>query len=380
MVERLPKHEQNFSEIFPDQSVVDALKGEILEPIETISHKPGSGGKLVKVRLMKEGPGLFGLTDWRDNKEWSGITNHVLLSARYTAYFAQRMAEAGYKVNPQRSLNAMIISHAGRRQWDEAGWYPEAVEEAEVKRSISNETLGMRLIQGKVPQDAFELVVALGHNVEGFSVDPSIYETWDYKLAIYVDHRTAQKYEPLNTRMGDFLLGNFFPRSEVTPEVKGQVYAAIGDIIERQKNYRLGKEGVEEVTLDEADQIAQNCGALPDSERLTRKELMRLILQDADTEAALIRERIDPDNINDETVPMLKWEDDFRKAYVGAAQDNIVQEVRLRVGSFRQYMLTDNILDDSILEKLNEEFPLNNWWGQYARNIYLEWDIEHGDS
>lgn len=373
MVERLRNHEQNFPEIFPDPRVVDALRGEISEPIKTISHKPGSEGKLVEVRLAKEGPGLFGLTDWRDSKEWSGITNHSLLTARYSVYFSQRMTKAGYETNPQRSLNGIIVSHAGRRQWDEAGWYPEAVEEAEVKRSISNETLGMRLIQGKVPQDAFELVVALGHNVEGFSVDPSIYESWDYKLAIYVDHRTAQKYEPLNTRMGDFLLGNFFQRSEITPEIKGRVYAAIGDMIERQKNYRLGKEGTKVVTLDEADQIAQNCGARPDSERLTRKELMRLILQDVDTEATLIREGIDPDNINDETVPMPKWEDDFRKVYVKAAQDDILEEVRSRIGRFRQYIFTDNIFDYPLLERLNEEFPLNTWWGQYARTIFYQW-------
>src|SRR3989344_5611307 len=284
MADRLLGSEQagNF-EVEIDPRVVDALRGEISEPIQTISHKPDHGAQLVKVRIAKEGPGLFGLTDWEDNKEWSGITNHVLLSARYAVYFAQKMRDAGFETNPQRILNGMIVSHPGRRQWDEAGWYPEAVEDAEAKRSISNETLGMRLIQGKVPQDAFELVVALGHNVEGFSVDPAIYDSLDYQIAIYVDHRAAQKYEPLNTRMGDFLIGNFFKRDEVTPELKEHVYNAIGDLIERQKNYRLGKESSEGVTLDEADQIAEQLGASTRSERVIRRELMRLILQDADT-------------------------------------------------------------------------------------------------
>ena len=279
------------------------------------------------------------------------------------------MRDAGFETNPQRILNGMIVSHPGRRQWDEAGWYPEAVEDAEAKRSISNETLGMRLIQGKVPQDAFELVVALGHNVEGFSVDPAIYDSLDYQIAIYVDHRAAQKYEPLNTRMGDFLIGNFFKRDEVTPELKEHVYNAIGDLIERQKNYRLGKESSEGVTLDEADQIAEQLGASTRSERVIRRELMRLILQDADTEAALIKAGIDPDNINDETVPMPAWEDDFRLQYVKAAEAGIVE----RLFSLNQWIANEDIagsiktfVDFNTLER---DFPTNTWWGRYARGL-----------
>ena len=332
-------------ELYPDPSVVDALIGTISEPIQTISHKPGSEGQVVTVRLAKEGPGMFGLTDWKGNKEWSGIFNHCLLTARYSLHFAQMMTQSGYDVNPQRILDGMIVSHAGRRQWDEAAWYPEVIEDAQVKRSISNETLGMQLIQGKVPKDAFELVVALGHNVAGFSVDPEIYNSWDFKLTIYVDHRTTQKYEPLNIRMGDFLLGNFFKRDKVTPPVKEQVYTAIGNIIGRQKSYRLGKEGAESLSLDEADRIAEELGAHPKSERLTRRELMRLILQDATTEAALIQAGIDPDAINDEIVPMPKWEDELRRQYVEAAKNSI--------GG-----------DD-----VQSEFSQNTWWEQYAGSI-----------
>ena len=370
MSERAQGQERSFSpELAPDQRVIDALRGGISETITTISRKPGSEGKQVEARLARVGPGLFGLTDWEDNKEWSGITNHVLLSARYAVYFAQKMNDAGHEANPQRILNGMIVSHPGRKQWDEAGWYPDAVEDAQQKRSISNETLGMQLIEGKVPQDAFELVVALGHNVEGFSVDPSIYDSWDFKLAIYVDHRTAQKYEPLNTRMGDFLLGNFFKREEVTPQLREHVYTAIGDLIERQKNYRLGKEDAIEITLDEADQIGEQLGANPNSERLTRRELTRLILQDADTEAALIKAGIDPDNINDETVPMPPWEDQFRKDYVKAAEDSIVQRLSSHYG---RLWLDESKVDDFVLDDILSEFSPKTWWGEYAKNLFIE--------
>src|SRR3989344_6171006 len=202
--------------IRPRAEVLAVMKGEVSEPVETISNKPGSVGETVRVSLVREGVGMAGLSDWRDNREWSGINNHEWLSGRIAVNFSQRMASVGYDTHPERVLNTMLASHKGRRQWDEAGWYPDAVSDSASKRIVSNETLGMRLIKGKIPYDVFELVVALGHNVSGFSVDPAIYDSWDYKIAIYVDHRTAQTYEPLNTRMGDFLLGNFYKRDEVT--------------------------------------------------------------------------------------------------------------------------------------------------------------------
>lgn len=356
------------SELRPDPRVVDALRGEISGPIQTISHRPGSKGKSVEVRLVTDGPGMFGLSDWQDNREWSGITNHVFLSARYATHFAEQMRQAGYETNPGRILNGMIVSHAGRRQWDEAEWYPEAVLDAVAKRSISNETLGMRLIVGKVPIDAFELVVALGHNVEGFSVDPTIYDSLDFKLAIYVDHRTAQKYEPLNTRMADFLLGNFFRGNEVTPELREQVYRVVETIIERQRNQSLGKEVILRLSLDEADEMAGRLGASPNSERLTRRELMRLVLQDADTEALLIKAGIDPDDINDETVPMPEWEHDLRWQYVEAAKESIIE----RISSLNEALQSEGLYSDDrvvlgTLERFGVDFPVNTWWGQYVR-------------
>lgn len=346
MTERFQSHEAqpSFPELSPSPRVVDALRGVVSDPLQVVSHRPGSEGQLVTVRLAQEGPCMFGLTDGQDNRKWAGIFNHSIRTARYAAHLAQVLAQRGYEINPQRILDSMVVSHAGRRQWDEAGRYPYAISGAAAIRSISNETLGMQLIQGKVPQEVFELVVALGHNVESFSVDSSIYDSWDYRIAIYVDHRTTQRYEPLHTRMGDFLLGNFFQRSEVTPEVRERVYAGVKNIIERQKDHRLGKEGAEGVTLDEADWIAESLGARLDSERVTRRDLMRQILQDADTEAVLIHEGIDPDALNDETVPMPKWEDALRREYVEAAKDSIVSEFNS-----------------------HEEFLENSWWSVYAR-------------
>ena len=99
MLEKFRRTEQSISsELAPDPVVIDVLRGEISGPIQTISRKPGSEGKLMEVRLARSGPGLFGLDDWQDNKEWSGITNHVLLSARYAVYFAKKSKPAVAKL------------------------------------------------------------------------------------------------------------------------------------------------------------------------------------------------------------------------------------------------------------------------------------------
>lgn len=339
-----------YERLKPDPAMVNILRGIISSPIQTVSHKPGFEGQVVTVRLALEGPGMWGLTDWRDNQEWSGIVNHSIVSASISVDLACKMSKAGYNVDPQVILNGMIVSHAGRRQWDEAGWYPDVTKYAVKKRSISNETLGLQLIYRRVPQAEFEMVVALAHNLQDFSLDPSIFRKWEYLLASYVDHRTTQRYEPLNTRMGDFLLVNFFKRDEVTPAVRENVYSGIGEMTNRQKDFRLGKTGREGITLDTADKIAEELGATPDSPRLARRELMRLILQDADTEAVLIGAGIDPNYANDQ-VPMPDWGDTLRLEYVAAARDSLV------------------------VAKLNgdlDKIPPNTWWRQCVERVLLE--------
>lgn len=314
-----------FRELRPTQSVVDVLRGTVsLIPFKR--KIPGQDEKQpMSAILAVEGPGMFGLTDWRDNKLWAGIFNHSILSARYSLYLAEQLAKKGFTVNPQRVLDGMIVSHAGRRQWDEAGLYPEAIPKAKSKRKISNERLGLRLIKGKVPDGVFELVAALGHEIDAkeFPIDPKIYESLDYSITEYVDHRTAQKYEPLHTRMGDFLLGKFFKKEVIDsdPDLKKRVYEFTSGIIERRKASYL-KKSKQGITIEQADQEAEDLGASVDSDRLTRIDLIRLILHDAETEAFLERKGIDT-NLIDKLVPMPEWERDLRKVYVGSAKPGI---------------------------------------------------------
>lgn len=317
----------NFHELRPTKSVVDALRGVISIPKLTTSRKPGQEGQTVEVRLALEGPGMFGLTDWKDNRDWAGIFNHSVLSARFSLYFAAELTKRGHKVNSQQILDGMIVSHAGRRQWEEAKFYPDGVKkelarvgkdasEFDGRKGISNELIGLRLIRGKVPQDVFNLVAALAHENDEFPVSPEVYDSLEYKLTEYVDHRTTHIYQPLSTRMGDFLLGNFFKRENITPELKERIYIFTKEIIERRKS----PQGIE---IEEADQAVAILGASADSERLTRKRLIELILHDADTEVFLEKEGIDPNGLSDETVPMTHWEQDLRKSYIESARVDI---------------------------------------------------------
>lgn len=335
-----------------DPKITDVLRGIVSEPITTPSYKGTDNGKLVTVRVALENPCMAGLVDWQDNKEWWGINHHCLLCARGAVHYAQPLSEAGLDINSQNLLDTMRVSHAGRRQWDEAGWYPDAAPDAAYKKSHSNETLGLRLIHGKVPKRVFELVAALAHNLEEFSVNPAVYDSWNYKLAIYVDHRTTNKYEELYTRMSVFLLGNFYTKDQVTPDKKDEVYNAIDELIrKRQKNFRPGLTGGDGVltddVLDLADRTAEKLGASPNSPRLLRKDLMRLILEDADTESRLIEVGIDPSQLSEDNLPMPDWEDELRRQYVADAADSIYEHM-----------------------SMDSDFPPDTLWGHYARRVH----------
>lgn len=340
-----------FHELRPTQSVVDALRGTVsLIPFKR--KIPGQEEKQpMSAILAVEGPGMIGLVDWKDNRTWSGIFNHSVLSARYSVYLAEQLAKKGFTVNPQRVLDGMIVSHSGRRQWEEAGKYPEAVEDAESKRGKgkSNEALGLRLIQGKVSDEVFELVAALAHENREFPVSEEVKESLEYRITEYVDHRTTGEYLPLSERMGGFLLGYFFKKDEVTQELKESVGSFVEKIINDQKNYRLGK-SPEGVSLKQVDQEAASLGASEDSTRLKRVDLLRLIIQDADTEALLEHLGINPNGLNDKTAPMPKWETDLRKEYVRSAKQSIRQAI------------------DSGELKIDFNNP-KDWWEEFAIKV-----------
>jgi hypothetical protein len=325
------------------------------------SHHPLTEGQEVTVRIADEGSGMIGLENPQDNKDWSGMLNHVQLNRRLALHISKAGLQRGLDTDPTRIANGFDVSHAGRRVGEEARYYPGAVKEADEKASITYGSMGAKIIEGKVPQSAFELVVALGHGTEEFSVDPAIYDSLDYKIAIYADHRTSQTIEPLHKRMGDFLLQNFFTKEQVTTEKKSEVYDAVREVIERQKGHMFGGGEEDGITLDEADMIACELGASEGSTRLPRKELMRLILQDAKTEAFLIKSGIDVENIDESSLAPTRWERYLRRLYINDAEEGIFSlykelEAKLSRGEIAQV-------------EFDREFNPSTWWGKSVREI-----------
>lgn len=290
----------------PTPGIENALCGEVSRPQLVTSQKPGSEGQTVEVSLVTTGSGQFGLTSWRDNKEWAGIFNHSVLTARIASHLAMQLAKREHPVDPQLIIDTMIVSHPGRRQWDEARWYPDAAPNAAERTKVTNETLGLRIIQGHVPEKAFKIVTALAHGNKEFPPDPDTLASLEYRLTSYVDHRTTDHVQALHTRMGDFLAGYFFARNSLTADEKTAIYDAMKTIISRKKQG-------EKVTVEEADAIAARLGANETSDRLDRKDFMHLVLQDAEIEILLEENGIDVTAINESTVPMPQWEEDLRR-------------------------------------------------------------------
>jgi hypothetical protein len=343
----------------------EVLRGVVSEPVSTMSEKPGYGGKDVSVRLAIDGPCMFGLADMEDSREWSGIFNHQVKSARLAVYIGTLLTAKPNVYNLHISVIRRTLgvwSHVGRRQWDEAQWYKEAAPDGDKKRAISNETLGLQLISGKIPEEEFNLVAALAHQLEGFHIDPSVYDSSDFRVANYADHRTTQGFEQLHTRMGDLLIGFLFSPDKKAKVDKQKIYSAIKELIDRQKEYCHGRL-TEGVSLDEADKIAEGLGANENSNRLSRRDLLRLILLDAETEAELEKNGIDPDLLNEETVPMPEWEDELLRSYIGFAGE----EILARMGEIYTGEWTDEKQ-----AQLDKEFPLGRWWGVSARQMYEE--------
>lgn len=106
--------------------------------------------------------------------------------------------------------------------------------------------------------------------------------------------------------------------------------------------------------VEEADATVAKVGANEKSDRLTRKDFMGLVLQDAKTESLLEENGVNVDTINS-TAPMPEWEKELRRKYVASAKDEIIE----RFETLSQ-------------DQLARDFPTDTWWGRTAREIYKE--------
>lgn len=270
--------------------VIKALEGKISNPILISPHS--------YTRLVESGPGMVNLPDENDRIKWSGINNHVVLISRYSSFLASELEKKGVDIDPKEVLNGMILSHAGRRQWDEAQWYYLALcdlvglAEADFRKNQSSEELTVKLLENNP-----NIVNSVKFVKELWNINT---DRFDALLGLYVDCRTSQELLPLYQRMGFMVFDHLVEKENKTPEMKKTIYKFMKTIIKNKH-----------ITLEEADQRADKLGLLDHSSRLNRKLLLRITLKSAKFERKIKDAGINLKKLN--YAPEPQWEINYRK-------------------------------------------------------------------
>lgn len=341
---------------YPTRPQADTLK--VLEGTLSDPFKVRQDDHERLARIVVDGSGFLGLQDYYDNRDWAGINKHVRMTARVATYLAEKMQDAGYAVEPGLVLQAHLVSHPARRRWDEAGMYPNLVPYASIIREIPNEVLGtLYLIDQRMPKDIVKIVAALVHGYKG---NKEIYDTWEYKLASYADHRITQNVHPLNKRMADFFINDFTDSGQRTNEMKTQLYAIFEDIVQRGRSNTT--------TLHEAANIVTPYQTKSSERGLIVKDFMHLVLEDAATEAELINIGINPEDLTDNNPPPAWWERYLERLYINDAEKSAFR----RLDQLGRLLEVGRIALEEYETILEKEFPSNHWWGQKIRKLYEE--------
>lgn len=185
----------------PKGKILDVLKGEISEPIKTKSFKAGQESKIVDTRIVKKGSGMIGLENAEDNKEWSGIFEHVIRTSRLASFLAKKLKEKGIDIDPSIVLNTVLVSHSGRRQWDESRWYPDIVDNSKNKKTKSDTDISLELLnKAGISSTIIENVKS--HDSK-YGIE-KLKDNWIAKIALYADYRTSQHIMSLQERFNNF--------------------------------------------------------------------------------------------------------------------------------------------------------------------------------
>ena len=356
----------------PNSNVIEALKGKISDPKEVISNKPGSQGKRT-VRIAEEGPAMIGLENLEDNREWAGIFNHFVKTAGASLELGILLQLQGLDVNPRLLLNTVMISHSGRRQYDEAQWYPQDVKNASEKKQKGDVIIGLDLLKDKnLPDELIEMV-----SVHGLGKDYPFekMDSWNKRIPMYLDLRISQNALPMEQRFVDLQRG----------VVNGRYTQEYLDSLHRWAT-QTEKELFEALVIPSYDSFKDNprnlkaridvaikLGRFSEEEAKILRSTKLYIQSGQDTDTAdilgmdknefLSKLQLHPEDINDRLLQPERWERYIRRLYINDAEQGIFA---------RLSELNKDILEGKVgsKEELEKEFPENTWWGKYARELY----------
>jgi len=357
----------------PNSRIIEALKGRVSEPKEVISHKPGSQGEKVNVRIVEEGAGMVGLTDREDNKEWSGIFNHYVKTAGASLQLGKLLKLNGQEVDLQLLLNTVMLSHSGRRQYDEATWYPDKVDHAEEKREMGDTQIGLSNLKNKnLPPELLEMISVHGLGTI-FPFEAT--KTWNQKLPIYLDFRIAQNAMPMEQRFIDLQRGvvtgrytqDFLDKThEWAITTESELFDALHiPSYDYLKNnplnlkaridvaIKLGKFSEEAVKLLRSTKLYKQSG-----QDVDLAQISGMIQSEF-----LSRLQLHPEDINDRLLQPEWWERYIRRLYINDAEQGIFA----RLSELHKDISEGRVSSE---ERLEKEFPENTWWGKYARELY----------
>lgn len=342
-------------------------------------HLRKPNGQEITTRLVREGAGMVGLEDRVENQEWAGIFNHYVKTAGGSLQLGRLLQLNGQEVNLQLILNTVMLSHSGRRQYDEATWYPEQINDAAQKKELGDTQIGLANLQSKhLPPELIDMISVHGlGTIYPFEAT----KTWNEKLSMYLDFRIAQNAMPMEQRFIDLQRGVVVGRytqefldkthewaigreQELFEALRIPSYEVIASNTQNLKAridtaIKLGKfTETEAATLKEAKLYKPKSGKeedVPEIAGLTLEEFLE-------------RLQLHPEDINDRLLQPERWERYIRRLYINDAEQGIFA---------RLSELNKDILEGKVgsKEELEKEFPENTWWGKYVRELY---DKRHG--
>lgn len=358
------------SVIGPSSSVLEVLgEAKFTKP----KHLQKPNGQVINTRLVLEGVGMVGLEDRVENQEWAGIFNHFVKTAGASLQLGRLLQLNGQRVDLQLMLDTVMLSHSGRRRFDEKTWYSKKVNKASKKREMGDTEIGLANLKNKdLAPELLEMVSVHGL---GLSYPFEAVKNWNQKLPMYLDFRIAQNPMPMEQRFIDLQRGvavgrysqDFLDRihqwaigteDELFDALKIVSYQTASADPENLKAridtaIKLGRFSDQESELLRGTKIYRKSGienSAAETVRLTEEEFLE-------------RLQLHPADINDRLLKPERWERYIRRLYINDAEQGIFSRL--------SELYTDIELGKiGSVEELEKEFPQNTWWGKYARELY----------
>ncbi len=137
-IEKYHVYNPDVIETVKEFPVLSYLLGSVTKEPQGTDARPD--GTVRPYWLVKEGSGMFGLTNPEDAMHWKGIFTHITGASRHVYFLSDKIAHAtpiqkqkllalGYtpaslaSLDPDLLRDHKLIDHAGRRQMDELAWH-----------------------------------------------------------------------------------------------------------------------------------------------------------------------------------------------------------------------------------------------------------------